>query len=84
LPADTRDAIDQTLSSLDDLTVFSVATGAEITRRHEALQRAREEKSIFISILTHELSTSLTSIKGYTDLLREEAAGPVNEGQLEF
>lgn len=26
----------------------------------------------------------MTSIKGYTDLLREEAAGPVNEGQLEF
>jgi signal transduction histidine kinase len=56
----------------------------EITHLRESLQQANENKSKFISIVTHELRTPMTSNKGYTDLPRVEAVGPVNEGQQEF
>ncbi len=41
-------------------------------------------KSDFVSIATHELRLPMTSIKGYTDLMRAGIAGPVNDQQKEF
>jgi hypothetical protein len=50
----------------------------------QELLQLRQEKDKFISVVTHELRLPLTSIKGYTDLLRQGAVGPVNEQQLSF
>ena len=41
-------------------------------------------RASFISIMTHELRLPMTSIKGYTDLLRQGAAGSLNDRQLIF
>lgn len=41
-------------------------------------------KTDFVSTVTHELRLPMTSIKGYTDLIRGGMAGPVNEMQKQL
>jgi PAS domain S-box-containing protein len=41
-------------------------------------------KSELISIVSHQLRTPMTSIKGYTDLLYLETVGEINEAQRRF
>jgi signal transduction histidine kinase len=41
-------------------------------------------KSEFVSMVSHELKTPMTSMSGFTDLLIAGVAGPVNEQQTEF
>jgi len=48
------------------------------------LQAANIAKSDFISLVSHELKTPMTSIKGYSDLLVQESVGPINEAQSDF
>jgi signal transduction histidine kinase len=48
------------------------------------LQEARQARSKFVSVVTHELRIPMTSIKGYTDLLRAGVVGPVNDQQQSF
>ena len=45
---------------------------------------AQQSKLQFISHITHELRLPLTSIRGYTDLIRQGIAGSLNEQQLNF
>ncbi len=49
-----------------------------------AVQEANQEKSKFVSVVTHELRLPMTYIKGYADLMRAGAVGPVNEQQVSF
>jgi signal transduction histidine kinase len=60
------------------------ATAIENAKLYQAVQSANDSKSQFVSIVTHELRIPLTSIKGYTDLIRQGMVGPVNEKQNEF
>jgi signal transduction histidine kinase len=50
----------------------------------EAVQHANDEKTKFISVVTHELRIPMTSILGYTDLLRRGVPGTVNDAQVGF
>ena len=61
-----------------------VARVAELETLTKVVQQANQDKTKFISVVTHELRIPMTSIKGYTDLLRQSAVGPVNEMQLNF
>lgn len=60
------------------------ANAIENARLYEAVQQANQEKNRFISVISHELRIPMTSIRGYTDLLRQQAVGPVNEKQRSF
>ena len=60
------------------------AAALENARLYQAVQEANQAKSKFVSVVTHELRIPMTSIKGYTDLLRQGAVGPVNEMQQNF
>lgn len=51
---------------------------------YQAVEQANAAKSQFVSIVTHELRIPLTSIKGYTDLILQEAVGDVNQQQKDF
>jgi len=51
---------------------------------YQAVEQANAAKSQFVSIVTHELRIPLTSIKGYTDLILQQAVGEVNEQQENF
>jgi signal transduction histidine kinase len=60
------------------------AAAIQNARLYQAVQNANLAKSKFVSVVTHELRIPMTSIKGYTDLLRQGIVGPVNEQQLSF
>jgi signal transduction histidine kinase len=48
------------------------------------IQSANLAKTEFISFVSHELKTPMTSIRGFTDLLAKGVVGPVNENQANF
>jgi signal transduction histidine kinase len=58
------------------------ATSIENARLYQAVQAANKAKSEFVSVVTHELRIPMTSIKGYTDMIR--IAGQVNDQQKDF
>ncbi len=60
------------------------AAAVENARLYEAIDSANEQKSQFVSIVTHELRIPLTSIKGYADLIRQGIVGEVTDQQAEF
>jgi len=41
-------------------------------------------KADFVSVVTHELRLPMTTMKGYADLIRSGAVGPVNDQQTQF
>ncbi len=51
---------------------------------YAAVEEANRAKSEFVSMVSHELKTPMTAIRGYTDLLLAGAVGPVNEAQGNF
>ncbi len=51
---------------------------------YAAVEEANRAKSEFVSMVSHELKTPMTAIRGYTDLLLGGAVGPVNEAQGNF
>ncbi|KAA3657136.1 MAG: response regulator [Chloroflexi bacterium] len=51
---------------------------------YEGMQMANEAKTEFISIVSHELKSPMTTIRGYTNLLMSENFGDVNETQAQF
>jgi signal transduction histidine kinase len=73
-------------NDLATLAAFAVQAAMAIdnARLYQAVQAAAESKSKFISVVSHELRIPMTSIKGYADMLRQGAAGPLTEMQLRF
>ncbi|HAY83740.1 MAG TPA: hypothetical protein DCY42_02130 [Chloroflexi bacterium] len=51
---------------------------------YSEVQRANLAKSDFVSFVSHELKTPMTSIRGYADLLAAGSVGQVTEPQMEF
>jgi len=56
----------------------------ELETARQQTAAAHQERLKFVSVVTHELRLPLTSIKGYTDLLRQGIVGPVNDQQKNF
>ncbi len=81
LPEESLASIRQAMDSLSSLSQVILSNQEETTG---AVRQAQEERNQFISHVTHELRLPMTSIKGYTDLLRQGLAGPLNQQQLSF
>jgi signal transduction histidine kinase len=61
-----------------------VAVAIDKVSLYDRVSGSNLEKAKFVSIVAHELRTPMTSIRGYTDLLRQGSLGEVNEKQMEF
>ena len=55
----------------------------QIEQSYEYLKDAHRAKTEFISNITHELLTPLTSIRGYTELINDKMIGDINDEQKE-
>lgn len=62
----------------------SAAIAIENARLYEALVLANQSKNEFVSLVSHELRTPMTSIRGYTDMLRKGIVGPLSPQQQTF
>jgi signal transduction histidine kinase len=56
----------------------------ELSRLYRELETASQHKSDFLANMSHELRTPLNAIIGFSQVLREEMVGDVNEKQLEY
>lgn len=56
----------------------------DVTERKAADERIRSLQREFLASMSHELRTPLHTIIGFSELLREEVQGPLNEKQKRF
>jgi signal transduction histidine kinase len=56
----------------------------ELNRLYGELERASKHKSEFLANMSHELRTPLNAIIGFSQVLREQMFGNVNEKQAEY
>ncbi len=70
------------------LTFFDATASANVeralTERNEALVSAEKLRNDFVNHVSYELRTPLTNIIGFTQLLADGGAGPLNPKQLEY
>jgi signal transduction histidine kinase len=72
--------IQEFLSRLSDHAAIAIANAQLFAQ----VQEADIAKSDFVSFVSHELKTPMTSIRGYTDLLLGGAVGEINVAQENF
>jgi signal transduction histidine kinase len=69
---------------LGDLAANVNRMNDELSRLYAELEAASRHKSEFLANMSHELRTPLNAILGFSQVLREEMFGPVNEKQAEY
>ncbi|RDI62483.1 sensor histidine kinase [Microvirga subterranea] len=72
-----------TLLTFIDVTA-SVSVERALTERNEALERASRLRDEFVHHVSYELRSPLTTIIGFTHLLSDETAGPLNPRQRDY
>ncbi len=60
------------------------ATNQELLRAKEEAERGSRFKDQFLSTMSHELRTPLNAVLGFSDLLADEAYGPLNDRQRRY
>ncbi len=56
----------------------------KVTDKTRQLEQANQHKSEFLANMSHELRTPLNAVIGFSDALKEEYFGPLNDKQREY
>jgi len=72
--------VEATLESNRDLE----SRNAQLEAMNTKLKELDRLKSAFLATVSHELRTPLTSIIGYSEMLAEGLAGPMNQEQVDY
>ncbi len=56
----------------------------DVTVANERLQEHDRQRSLFLSVASHELRTPMTVIRSFADNMRDGIAGPVSEQQMSY
>jgi PAS domain S-box-containing protein len=56
----------------------------ELALRNREVERVNRLKTQFLASMSHELRTPLNAIIGFSDLLAEQSAGPINNAQRDY
>ena len=76
-----RQAENALRETLDSLEIKVAERTRDLEAANERLQELDHLKSEFLATMSHELRTPLNSIVGFTGILRQGLAGPVNDEQ---
>ena len=75
-----QDGVPQLLHRMCSHASIAIAN----SQLYEGIQMANEAKTEFISVVSHELKSPMTTIRGYTNLLISENFGDINDTQAQF
>ncbi len=67
--------------SIQEMEQRVIERTAEVTKAMHHAQEADQIKSSFLAVMSHELRTPLNSIIGFTGIMLQELAGPLNDEQ---
>ncbi|HEX9389697.1 MAG TPA: sensor histidine kinase [Usitatibacteraceae bacterium] len=68
----------------DQLRDYTTGLEQKVAEKTAELQAANRHKSEFLANMSHELRTPLNAVIGFSDALKEEYFGPLNEKQAEY
>jgi PAS domain S-box-containing protein len=68
----------------EEFTARLSAANRELETRNREIEQANRLKSEFLANMSHELRTPLHTVIGFSELLSEEAKGPLNNDQKRF
>ena len=71
-------------SDLKDLSKQLKLRGRDIATKNKQLEDANRMKSEFLANMSHELRTPLNAIIGFSEVLKDQVMGDMNETQLEY
>jgi signal transduction histidine kinase len=81
--AETIDLL-KTFATQSTLAIHNARLFREIEQKSRELEAASRHKSEFLANMSHELRTPLNAVIGFSEVLREQLFGPINEKQADY
>jgi len=66
------------------MIVYNARLYEKVAAANLELERLNKIKTEFVSMISHELRTPITAIKGFVNIVLTEGAGPINDQQKKF
>ena len=74
--------VNQTKKQMEQLEGLVTLRTQDLAKANEELEQLSKDKDAFLAVLTHDMRTPLTSIKGYSSILRDRELGRDQQVQI--